>query len=339
MATKNELLTLFKAAMAPNNANFSATDANDAAINAILDTYGLKDASIREIRYRQPEVFAVMEEAIDELLPKSVENIIGGFSEIRTFARDAEVLFEIKGRGKQRARMSITEGARGGIYKARRLDSKVMQVPVKVETVGTYITLEEIISGSVSLAELMANITNGFVEKIYIKAIEALRTAKTLAPAANILSGSGFTATALDKLVSIASAYGTPMIMGFRAAISKVNNGSGWATTPNAPALDTDDIRNRGFVTVFHGVPVVELPNYLVDETNAEFVFKEGDIFVLPTEGKPVKVALKGDTTITEFVQPSGSIEQNAHRMVGVGLLLANNVCVYTDTAVTGGKY
>lgn len=339
MATKNELLTLFKAAMLPNKANFSATDANEAAINAILDTYGLKNASVREIRSRQEEVFAVMEEAIDELLPKAVENIIGGFAEIRTFARDAEVLFEIKGRGKNRARMSITEGARGGVYKARRLDTKTMQVPVKVETVGVYITLEEIISGTVSLAELMANITNGFVERIYIKAIEALRTAKTIAPAANVLSGNGFSADNMDKLVSIVSAYGTPMIMGFRAAISKITNGTGWATNPNAPALDNDDIRNRGFVTIFHGVPVVELPNYLVDETNAEFVFKEGDIFVVPTEGKPVKVALKGETVITEFTQPSGSIEQNAHRMLGVGMLLANNVCVYTDTAITGGRY
>ena len=69
MATRNELLTLFKAAMLPSsNANFSAEDANSAAINAIVETYGLQKASVREIRARQNEVFSIIEEAVDELL-------------------------------------------------------------------------------------------------------------------------------------------------------------------------------------------------------------------------------------------------------------------------------
>ena len=48
---------------------------------------------------------------------------------------------------------------------------------------------------------------------------------------------------------------------------------------------------------------------------------------------------MKGDLHIEETAHPSGSKEQNAHRLVGVGLMLANNVCVYTDTSIDGGKY
>ena len=339
--TRNELISIFKGAINPDYTKFSLSEANEAVINGIVEFYGLKDASAREIRARQDEVFALVEETIEELLPKAIEDVVGGFVEVKTFARDAEPIFKTEKVGKSRARMSIVEGARGGIYRARRLDNRNFQVDVKVETVGAFVTLEEILLGKVSLAELMANITNGFVERIYVKSVQALRTAKTLAPAANLVdvTSETFDEAAMDKMIRIASAYGTPVIMGFRSAIAKINNGAGWTQTPNISNKDAEDIRSRGFVNVYKGVPVVELPNYLVDETNAEYVFNEGDIFILPTEARPIKVAMKGDLHMEEVKHASGSMEQSAHRLVGVGLYLANNVCVYTDTKAATGRY
>lgn len=340
MANTVELKSIFKGAIKPDTSKFSAQDANNAVINAILENYGLKDATAREIRARQAEIFGLIEETIEELLPEAITDIVGGFAEVRTFARDAEVVFEIKNVGKARLKRGIVAGARGGIYKARRLDNKSFQVPVKVETVGNLVTLEDILLGRHTLGDLFAIIQDGFVERIYLHCIEALRTAKTLAPAANIKTGNGFDGKALDELIRIAGAYGTPIIMGFRSAIAKINNGISWSkTSEDITKIDLDEIRTRGIVTVYHGVPVVELPNYLVDESNAEFVFKEGDIFVLPTDAKPIKVAMKGDLHIEENKHPSGSMEQQAHRLVGVGLYLANDICVYTDEDVTGGRY
>lgn len=340
MANTVELKSIFKGAIKPDTSKFSTQDANNAVINAILENYGLKDATAREIRARQAEIFGLIEETIEELLPEAITDIVGGFAEVRTFARDAEVVFEIKNVGKARLKRGIVAGARGGIYKARRLDNKSFQVPVKVETVGNLVTLEDILLGRHTLGDLFAIIQDGFVERIYLHCIEALRTAKTLAPAANIKSGNGFDGKALDELIRIAGAYGTPIIMGFRSAIAKINNGISWSkTSEDITKIDLDEIRTRGIVTVYHGVPVVELPNYLVDESNAEFVFKEGDIFVLPTDAKPIKVAMKGDLHIEENKHPSGSMEQQAHRLVGVGLYLANDICVYTDEDVTGGRY
>lgn len=336
---RNELISVFKGAIAPDFTKFSQADADQAVINGILESFGLENASAREIRAKQNEVFALVEEVIEEMLPKAVEDVVGGFVETKSFARDAEVVFEIKGLGKARARRGIVEGARGGIYKARRLDERMFQVPVKVETVGVFVTLEDILLGRYSLADLMANIRDGFVERIYIKAVQALRTAKTLAPAANIKSGNGLDNSALDQLINIANQYGRAIIMGFRGGIAKINNGAGWQNIPNISMADADEIRNRGVVSMYHGIPVIELPNYLMDENNDEWIFREGDLFILPGDAKPVKVAFKGDLVIREDAHPSGSMEQNAHRMMGVGLLLANNVCVYTDLDIEGGKY
>ena len=224
---RKELVSAIKGAINPDLTKFSQEDADNVAIQGILETFGLKDASAREIRAKQPEVLALIEEAIEELLPKAVEDVVGGFAEVKTFARDAEVVFEIKNLGKGRARQGIVEGARGGIYKARRLDGKEFQVPVKVETVAVYETLEEILLRKQSLADLMANIRDDFAERIYIQAVKALRTAKTTAPAANCLTANGWDGNTMDKLIRIASGYGTPIIMGWRSAIAKINNGAG----------------------------------------------------------------------------------------------------------------
>jgi hypothetical protein len=340
--TRNELIAAFKGALRPDYSKFSAFEANEVAIKGILESFGLADASPRDIRARQNEVFALIEEAVEELLPKAIEDIVGGFVEVKTFARDAEPMFKINKVGKARARMSITEGARGGIYRARRLDNKNMTLDVKVETVGAFVTLEEILLGKMSLAELMSNITNGFVERIYIKSVQALRTASTVAPAANKGTGNAYSEGELDRLIRIAGAYGTPVIMGFRSAITKIKNTTGWSEVPAISSQDADDIRNRGFVAVYKGIPVVELPNFLVDETNSQYVFKENEIFVLPTESKPIKVAMKGDLHIEEVKHATGSVEQSAHRLVGVGLMLANNVCIYNIGAENEnyeGKY
>ena len=59
MANTVELKSIFKGAIKPDTRKFSTQDANNAVINAILENYGLKDATAREIRARQAEIFGL----------------------------------------------------------------------------------------------------------------------------------------------------------------------------------------------------------------------------------------------------------------------------------------
>ena len=47
---------------------------------------------------------------------------------------------------------------------------------------------------------------------------------------------------------------------------------------------------------------------------------------------KPVKVALKGDLTLVRNPQATGSEKWEAHKIVGVGLAMANNYAVLKVT-------
>jgi hypothetical protein len=280
---------------------------------------------------------ALIEEVIDEILPQKLIDRVGDFADVKQFARDAEVVYHVKGVGKRRAYLTIKKGARGGLYQAARLDDYQLTLPTWTETVGVFVTLEEILLGKYTMTELMNNILDGFVERLYVQVIGALRAAEGNVPAANKASASGFVAAEMDKVIRTVSAYGTPMIMGFHTAVDKILTVAGTISNlqPNISTQDLDEIRGRGYVSIYKGVPVVKLPNYIVNEkTNAEFLINENMIFVLPANEKPVKVALKGDLHLQEVEHPTGSVEWNAHKMLGVGVLLNNNIGIYKDTAI-----
>ena len=332
-------------------AEFSASDVNAQAIDEIYKAAGIsKDTSMQRVLAHQKEVFAIISEVIDEMLPKNVENIMGRFAEVKSFARDAEVNFLIKNVGLRRARLSIKKGARGGVYRAARLDNKSMGMDTEVYTVGLYVTLEDILLGKVSLAELYQNILLGFEDKIYQEIVAALRTASTAGKASHAFTNDGTTAQLLpdlDDAIRVAKAYGdNVVVVGFRSYLAKITNAVDFIPSgtvhnnPNSPLADIDEIRGNGIVTLYKGTPILELPNFIYEDgATAVWTFKENQIFVLSGDAKPVKVAMKGEMYVAEHTEPTGSIAWNAHKIMGVGLLLVDDVCVITGSQSDSGKY
>ena len=351
-----ELLNGIIAAM--NNqpsANFSAEDVNDAAVKAIMEQCGLNEnSSAREIRLAEEKAFALIEEAVDVILPKKIEQVLGQFAEVKSFARDAEVVFDIEKVGKNRAKLTIAKGARGGIYRAARLDNKYFSPAVSVETVGLFVTLEELILGTASLAELYNNILEGFEEKVYQAIFNALATGTPAASAygrivdgatsgsgnhnydvnRNILTTKATLSEALDMVLPYVKSYGVPTIFGSYKNLCNIYNPL--ANTTYAAGYpnneDSREVREYGFVQVYKGTKVVELPNYLVDEANDTWFYDEAYVFVIPSGAKPVKVALKGDLYIKKNEQATGSEKWEAHKIMGVGLAMANNYAVIKVT-------
>lgn len=328
-----ELKTIMVAALENRpSTSFSAEEVNEAAIKAIMAECGLDENSTsRDFRAVEDKAFALIEEAIDEVLPKKLEAVLGEFAEVRQFARDAEVLFNIEKIGKNRAKLTIAKGARGGIYRAAKLDNKWFSPHTDVATVAVYVTLEEIILGSISLSELYANVLEGFEEIVYKEVFNALATGSSAV-------GTGYDAmkssttkeslgSAIDAVMPKVKAYGVPTIFGSYAALSNIYNPLAAASGyPNVE--DSSDIRNYGFVQVYKGVRCVELPNYLVGDDT--WFYDQKYVFIVPSGSKPVKVALKGDVALVRNTQATGSEKWEAHKILGVGLAMANNYAVIT---------
>ena len=320
------------------DASVSFEEGQNAAVKALLEYYGLtEESSYREVKRATNGNFAIIEEVIDEILPAELENIMGQWAEIKQFGRDEEVKFAIPNLGKKRALLSIVPGARGGLYKARRLDGKNMFLNTKVYTAAVYVTLEDILLNRVTLGELMDNILKGITYQVYVEVVNALRTIYTLAPAANKHSAEGLKADAFDNIVRIVGAYGNPVIVCFESFANKFANVFGPANqyNPNLPAADLDDIRTYGRVQLYKGRPIVVVPNFITNEnTNATWAFSEADCFILPAGYKPVRIGMQGEGYIAPVHIPSGGEEEHYHKIMGVGLMLVNNCGIYHDTAI-----
>ena len=320
------------------SANFSAEDVNGAAVNALAAELGLTEkASVRDIREVEAKAFALIEESIDEILPKKLESVLGEFAEIKSFPRDAEIVFNIEKVGKNRAKLTISKGARGGIYRAARLDSKYFSLAGKVYTVSAYVTLEEILLGTMSLSELFNNLLEGFEEVVYKEVFEALaKGGAAMGVEHRTTTTTSALGTALDSVLPVVKQYGIPTIFGSYAAVSKIYNPLASQGYPNIE--DSADIRKYGHVQVYKGTKVVELPNYIVvDNSNVsdiEWAYSQKYVFVLPSSAKPVKVGLRGEMYIQKNTQSVGSEKWEAHKYMGVGIAMANNYAVIEVTDI-----
>lgn len=330
---KTELKVLLKGALT-QDASVNFADREEAALNALCEYYNLDPkADYREIK-RNPRYFSVIEEVIDEVVPEQLTNIMGQFADIKVFGRDEEVVYKVEKIGKKRAMMGIVPGARGGRYKAHRLDGYTLSINTHVITAGVFANLEEILLGKVSLAELMSNILEGVEYCIYKDIVKAMRTLKTLAPDANVATAENLVPATIDGIIRVISAYGKPTIFCFQGLATKFSNMVG-TSTPNISVKDVDEVRDRGFVSIYKGSPVIVIPNYLADELeNTAWTFSEADAFIVPAAAKPVVVAFQGDGYIQDNEHALGGAEMNYHRMMGTAVLFANNCGVYTDSTI-----
>lgn len=335
----NELKTLIRGALLNEQVpgvNFAET--KQVVVEELMKSMGINP----EMSYKQMKRnldFSIIEEVIAELLPQKLEDIMGQWATIKTYGRDEEVIYVVKGLGKRRAMYGISYGARGGVYKARRLDEKNMSLSTKVYTCAVYVTLEEILLGKYTLAELMNNILEGMQYVIYTEVVNMLRTIKTFAPNANKVTVAGFNGADMDRVIRVVGAYGRPVIVCFESFAAKINNLVSWeGATPNVSGSDIEEYRQRGSISLYKGTPVIKLPNFLMDESNHKWAFSEADAFILPADEKPVVVALKGEGYIKEVEHPTGSVEQNFHQILGVGMLMYNNLGIYTDSDIVSGN-
>ena len=336
---RTELIELLVAAGQPttNHTEFSAQDLQNAASNAMSKYFEIENLSIRTLNKHRGEMFDIIREVVDELLPIELESRIGDFAEIKQIPRDGRAVFSVKSTlaSKRRVMKGIQKGARGGIYKARRLDGANFVAETMVETVAYQMTLEDILTGNRTVKELIDVLANAWTEKIYYEVFMAISAAAQSAPSINQVVGQNdeIVNAELDKIISIVSGYGTPVILGFNQHLALlgntyIENAAGLRTATNQ---DAADIRAKGYVGVYKGTDVVRLPNYIAAhlDDEVEWIFPEDRLFILPAGEKPVKVVLQGESYTAEVNQPHGGMEWHQHRMMGVGVLFNEYIATY----------
>ena len=336
---KKDLITLGK--MAAN-----ADSSSPVAYSFGEEKYSYEDlnnafrAQLKEIAgtpalYRENKnlVFELMEEIIDDVLPKKVLAEYSQFAEIKTYAQGDRPVFtqRITAAARRRAKQFITKVGSAGKYEVFKLDGRSYEVPTSAFGGAAQISIEEYLDGRIDMADVLDIVMEGLDEAIYLEIERALVEAVTDLPAANQTVQTSFDEDEMDKLISIADSYGQATIYCTYEFAATMVPSEGWISDNMK-----DQKWNNGYLANYKGHRVIVLPQSYEDETNAKKVIDPSYAWIIPTGAeKPVKVAFEGQTMVREFENHDWSREIQIYKKVGVGAILTNNICVYQNTSLT----
>ena len=97
------------------------------------------------------------------------------------------------------------------------------------------------------------------------------------------------------------------------------------------------ELWSTGRLATYKGRTVVILPQGIEDETNSRKTVDASWCWIIPNSGngKPVKIALEGNTLVDERQNADWSRDVQVYKKVGVVALLTNDICVYRDTSLS----
>ena len=313
---------------------FSVNDVNAAFVDGLKELAGTYNQFMKN-RY---DIYDIIIESIDEVMPANVMSAIGAFAEVQQVAQGEKAMFRRK-KGAQRAKKFLTQVGLSGVYETFRLDADTFEISAHAVGGGATIDFERMLDGAESLAEVVGIVTDGLTNAVFVEVQKALIAALQVMPATNKIAGS-WSAENMVKLLNVVRAYGNPVIfappefiaaMGPDAIVPTIASAAQGVYSPK----DIEAIHDYGFVQVFRGAPIVKMPQSFVDETNTETYVDPRLAYIFPAgQEKVVKVVLEGQTQIRDHENKDNSMEVFAWKKMGCAILTHHNWAMYQNTGI-----
>lgn len=311
---------------------YSVADANRAFVGEVANNFGCKN--VADYMRAKPDIFELLQEMADEYLPARLNATLGQFAEVRQVPQGNKIEIKMR-KGHQRGKTFVTQVAPSGQYEIFRLDVSQFTIPVKAYGSAALVEWERFLNGDESFVELMQIIAEGIEDRIYEQIQGILQAAKDAMPSANVKTHTAFDPVRMDALLAVVRAYGRPEIWCSQEFAATITNQTGFsAATNNVPLADLDDIRNQGYVGMYHGVRVIVLPQSFTDETNATKIINPQYAYVIPAgEERIVKIIMEGDTQVRDIENRDWSSEIQMYKKVGLAMVTNPNYWgIYQNT-------
>ena len=324
---------------APENYTIGSVNA------AVADGFKQFCGSINDFNRNKYDIFDIIIENADTIVPQKVMEQMGAFAEIRNVANGDKPLFKKGGLGRARAKKFLTQVGLSGVYETFRLDSETFTISTKAIGGAVSVDFERLIGGAESLTEFMDVLAEAQVDGIYAEVQNALVNAIGSMPGRNRVVGT-YSASELQALVNTVKAYGSGAVIfaspEFIAEMGPDAIVPAMRTSGNVPVAqgvyspaDIEAIHNTGSIKIFRGTPVVELRQSFVDENNEQVMINPAFAYVLPAgKEKVVKIVMEGNTQMWDATNRDQSVEINTYRKIGVGILAYNNWGIYENTSL-----
>lgn len=336
-------------------ATFAANgeSASDYDVNAAFRD-GLKElaSSYTQFMKNRYDIYEILVETIDKVMPKNTIAALSPFAEVQVTANGQAAIFKQKV-GKTRAKKFLTMAAINGVYETFRLDATTFELHGQNVGIGGTIDLQRLVDGAESLADIMDVLNTALQDAVYVKVTQALRAAFTAqnVPPANRKSTATFQSDKMVELMNVVRSYGNPIIFApgeFVAAMGAdaivpvtVGNSTNYGGVPGVYSPDDiEAIHRTGYINIFRGAPIVQIPSSYVDENNDKTYVDPQLAYVLPGGSeKVVKVVLEGPTIVRDYENRDGSMEIMAEKKIGTAILTYYNWGIYKNTGIAQTYY
>jgi len=317
-----------------NVTQYSVGEVSEVIRKEFIELMGTDKPNPREFRAHAPQIYAILEEVLDDLITKGITQtrFFDQFVEYRDLNLGDRNEFYVE----DRTTLFISEVAHGH-WNLRRQKLNVGQsfhVDTKVYGAAVYGDFLRFVTGRLDWAGLV----NKLQEAVQLKLAEDIYTgflgATQYLPTQFKKTGS-FDANAMSDLiqhVSVANNYKPLVIAGTRNALKKITGS--YTGTPFMASQNMLDILNQqGYLNVFDGVPLLEIPQVFKRNT-FDFKLDDNVLMVLATDNKPVKVVREGQSMIKEVSSGTENLDMSIEHMFltqyGVATVFNNAYGVYT---------
>ena len=335
MATLKEIKELaLHAARGTAPSTFSVDNVNEALRDELKQMAG----SVNQFMKNRYDIYDIIIETADEVVPNKVLDAVGIFAEVQNVPQGQKALFKIK-RGKARGKKFITQVGLSGLYESFRLDNDTFELRAHAVGGAASIDFERMLDGADDMADLMEIITEGLVDAAFVEVQRALKAAVDAKgrPAVNKTVQNTFIPAEMLKLITIVRAYGSSAVIfappEFVAAMGPdaiVPVGANYQGVYHPQ--DIDAIHNQGFLNIFRGTPIVQIPQSFIDENNDKTWIDPQLAYVFPAgQERVVKIVFEGQTQIYDFVNPDNSMEIHTYKKMGAAIVTHHNWCIYQN--------
>ena len=292
-------------------------------------------SSINNFMRNRYDIYDIIIETADAIVPTKVIDVMASFAEIKSVPQGQKAIFKRGLVGRNRAKKFLTQVGLSGVYETFRLDNETFEMGGHAIGGAAAIDFERFLDGAENMADLMEVITEGLTDAVFGEVQKALVAASDkMYTGSNKVASDKFEADKMVKLVTTVKAYGgsavifaTPEFIG--------------AMGPDAIAPNTyhdddiDAIHKTGYIKIFRGTPVVEIPQSYTDESNSETVINPQYAYVLPSgKEKVVKVVFEGNTQVRDLTNADGSMEIHTYKKMGAAILTYHNWGIYQNTSL-----
>ena len=302
---------------------------------------GLKElaSSVNQFMKNRYDIYEIIIQAVDEVVPNKVVDALGIFAEVQQVGQGQKALFK-RSVGRERAKKFLTQVGLSGVYETFRLDNTTFEVQAHAIGGAASIDFERLLDGAENLNEYVDILTEAQTEAVYQEVQKALRAAVDQMQPTNVVSTNTFDSDAMFKLISVVRAYGNGAVIfapnefvGAMGADAIVPVGTNYQGIYHPQ--DIDAIHNQGYINIFRGTPIVQIPQSFVDTNNVDTWIDPQLAYVLPTGGeRVVKVVLEGNTQVYDFVNRDQSMEIHTYRKLGTAILAYHNWGIYQNTGI-----